>query len=210
MLNQTRPDPVRSPLLERIKGVRHGYFTRIGGVSGGIYQGLNIGTGSSDDQTVVAENRRRVADWMGVAADHLLTAHQVHSPDVVIAREPFSTPRPKADAIVTDRSANVAAGPLQHVDRSGHLRDFDFNFVEVFVLGETEATAENRNHCNATRDAHQGSPRRRSGNCKSGFSSWVSIVGRGVNRRSRKPRPMARRRPGMPCLSRDFPDACDL
>ncbi|TIV65082.1 MAG: polyphenol oxidase family protein [Mesorhizobium sp.] len=92
MLNQTRPDPVRSPLLERAQGIRHGYFTRIGGVSGGIFQGLNIGTGSSDDQTLVAENRRRVADWMGVPADHLLTAHQVHSPDVVIAREPFAIP----------------------------------------------------------------------------------------------------------------------
>ncbi|TGS36067.1 laccase domain-containing protein, partial [Mesorhizobium sp. M8A.F.Ca.ET.182.01.1.1] len=100
MLNQTRPDPVRSPLLEKAQGIRHGYFTRIGGVSDGIYRGLNIGTGSSDDQTLVAENRRRVAAWMGVPADHLLTAHQVHSPDVVVAREPFAGPRPKADAIV--------------------------------------------------------------------------------------------------------------
>ena len=109
MLNQTRPDPVRSPLLEKRQGIRHGYFTRIGGISSGIYQGLNIGTGSSDDQTLVAENRRRVADWMGVPPDHLLTAHQVHSPDVVIAREPFASPRPKADAIVTDRPG-IAVG----------------------------------------------------------------------------------------------------
>ncbi|TIR89615.1 MAG: polyphenol oxidase, partial [Mesorhizobium sp.] len=70
-------------MLAKAPGIRHGYFTRIGGVSGGIYQGLNIGTGSGDDQTLVAENRRRVAYWMGVPADHLLTAHQVHSPDVV-------------------------------------------------------------------------------------------------------------------------------
>ncbi|MDX8526790.1 peptidoglycan editing factor PgeF [Mesorhizobium sp. MSK_1335] len=109
MLNQTRPDPVRSPRLEKAQGIRHGYFTRIGGVSDGIYRGLNIGTGSSDDQTLVAENRRRVADWMGVPADHLLTAHQIHSPDVVVAREPFAGPRPKADAIVTDR-AGIAIG----------------------------------------------------------------------------------------------------
>ncbi|TGU18433.1 polyphenol oxidase, partial [Mesorhizobium sp. M4B.F.Ca.ET.150.01.1.1] len=52
MLNQTRPDPVRSPLLEKAQGIRHGYFTRIGGVSDGIYRGLNIGTGSSDDQKI--------------------------------------------------------------------------------------------------------------------------------------------------------------
>ncbi|AZO37222.1 peptidoglycan editing factor PgeF [Mesorhizobium sp. M2A.F.Ca.ET.037.01.1.1] len=122
MLNQTRPDPVRSPLLEKAQGMRHGYFTRIGGVSDGIYRGLNIGTGSSDDQTLVAENRRRVADWMGVPADHLLTAHQIHSPDVVVAREPFAAPRPKADAIVTDRpgiaigASTADCGPVLFAD----------------------------------------------------------------------------------------------
>ena len=127
MLNQTRPDPVRSPLLEKAQGVRHGYFTRIGGVSDGIYRGLNIGTGSSDDQTLVAENRRRVADWMGVAADHLLTAHQIHSPDVVIAREPFAGPRPKADAIVTDRpgiaigASTADCGPVLFADARARI-----------------------------------------------------------------------------------------
>lgn len=127
MLNQTRPDPVRSPLLEKAQGVRHGYFTRIGGVSNGIYRGLNIGTGSSDDQTLVAENRRRVADWMGVAADHLLTAHQIHSPDVVIAREPFAGPRPKADAIVTDRpgiaigASTADCGPVLFADARARI-----------------------------------------------------------------------------------------
>ncbi|RAZ89595.1 peptidoglycan editing factor PgeF [Mesorhizobium hawassense] len=127
MLNQTRPDPVRSPLLEKAQGIRHGYFTRIGGVSDGIYRGLNIGTGSSDDQTLVAENRRRVAAWMGVPADHLLTAHQVHSPDVVVAREPFAGPRPKADAIVTDRpgiaigASTADCGPVLFADTEARI-----------------------------------------------------------------------------------------
>ncbi|RWA62953.1 peptidoglycan editing factor PgeF [Mesorhizobium sp. M1C.F.Ca.ET.193.01.1.1] len=127
MLNQTRPDPVRSPLLQKAQGIRHGYFTRIGGVSSGIYQGLNIGTGSSDDQTLVAENRRRVADWMGVPANHLLTAHQVHSPDVVIAREPFAGPRPKADAVVTDRpgiavgASTADCGPILFADAEARV-----------------------------------------------------------------------------------------
>ncbi|RWB67389.1 MAG: peptidoglycan editing factor PgeF [Mesorhizobium sp.] len=127
MLNQTRPDPVRSPLLEKAQGMRHGYFTRIGGVSDGIYRGLNIGTGSSDDQTLVAENRRRVADWMGVPADHLLTAHQIHSPDVVVAREPFAGPRPKADAIVTDRpgiaigASTADCGPVLFADAEARV-----------------------------------------------------------------------------------------
>ena len=124
MLNQLKPDPLRSPLLEKAKaqGIRHGYFTRIGGVSEGIYQGLNIGTGSADDQTSVQENRRRVAQWMGVPANHLLTAYQIHSPDVIVAREPFTGERPKADAIVTDRpgiavgASTADCGPVLFTD----------------------------------------------------------------------------------------------
>ncbi|TJW44521.1 MAG: peptidoglycan editing factor PgeF [Mesorhizobium sp.] len=129
MLNQTKPDPVRSPLLEGAKaqGIHHGYFTRVGGVSSGIYQGLNIGTGSNDEQTRVAENRRRVADWMGIPASHLLTAHQVHSPDVVIARKPFVGERPKADAIVTDRpgiavgASTADCGPVLFADADARI-----------------------------------------------------------------------------------------
>lgn len=113
MVNHEKPEPIRSHLLDKAGpgGIRHGYFTRTGGVSGGIYRGLNVGTGSQDDQTLVAENRRRVAEWMGVGRDHLLTAWQIHSPDVVVAREPFAGERPKADAIVTDRPG-IAVGAV--------------------------------------------------------------------------------------------------
>ncbi|KQZ87095.1 polyphenol oxidase [Mesorhizobium sp. Root157] len=124
MLNQLNPDPLRSPLLEKAKaqGIRHGYFTRVGGISEGIYQGLNIGTGSADDQELVHENRRRVAQWMGVPASHLLTAHQIHSPHVILARQPFVGERPKADAIVTDRpgiavgASTADCGPVLFAD----------------------------------------------------------------------------------------------
>lgn len=129
MFIPTKPDPVRSPLLDEAaaRGIRHGYFTRIGGVSGGIYRGLNIGTGSSDDQSLVGENRRRVAEWMGVGENHLLTAHQVHSPDVVIAREPFPGARPKADAVVTDRpgvavgASTADCGPVLFADADARV-----------------------------------------------------------------------------------------
>jgi YfiH family protein len=124
-----KPDPVRAPLLEksRAHGIRHGYFTRFGGVSGGIYQGLNIGTGSNDDQANVLENRRRVAEWMGVEPSHLLTAHQIHSHDVIVAREPFSGERPKADAIVTDRpglaigASTADCGPVLFADSQARI-----------------------------------------------------------------------------------------
>ena len=63
-----------SPLLSAIPGLRHAFFTRDGGVSEGIYAGLNGGLGSNDDPAHVAENRRRMAAEMGVAPLHVLTA----------------------------------------------------------------------------------------------------------------------------------------
>lgn len=122
MQTRTRPEPLRSPLLEGLAGIRHGYFTRTGGVSEGIYSGLNTGTGSDDDQTRVLENRRRVAEWMGVSPDRLLTAYQIHSPDAIVAREPFRGDRPKVDAIVTDRpgiavgASSADCGPILFAD----------------------------------------------------------------------------------------------
>jgi YfiH family protein len=124
MLNQEKPDPVRAPLLENLagQGVRHGYFTRQGGVSDGLYRGLNTGPGSSDDQDRVRENRRRVAAWMRVAPERLLTCHQIHSPDVIVATEPFPGPRPRADALVTDRpglaicASTADCGPVLFAD----------------------------------------------------------------------------------------------
>jgi YfiH family protein len=79
---------------------RHGFFTRKGGASSGIFLGLNCGTGSSDQADVVAINRARVADAMGVGIDNLLNVHQIHSPDAVCVIGP-QTVLPKADAMVT-------------------------------------------------------------------------------------------------------------
>jgi purine-nucleoside/S-methyl-5'-thioadenosine phosphorylase / adenosine deaminase len=99
-----------SPLLSAIPGLRHAFFTREGGVSDGIYAGLNGGIGSQDDPTRVAENRRRMAEQMGVAPAHFLTLFQTHSPEAVVATGPWEGPsRPRADAIVT-RTAGLAIG----------------------------------------------------------------------------------------------------
>ncbi len=99
-----------SDLLSGIPGLRHAFFTREGGVSDGIYAGLNGGLGSSDVPANVLENRRRMAEHMGVAPDRFLSLHQIHSPDVVVATGPWDGPaRPKADAVVT-RTARLAIG----------------------------------------------------------------------------------------------------
>lgn len=79
---------------------RHGFFTRKGGASSGIFAGLNCGTGSSDQAEIVAINRARVADAMGLRVEALVSVHQVHSPDVVTVTTPL-TQRPRADAMVT-------------------------------------------------------------------------------------------------------------
>lgn len=79
---------------------RHGFFTRKGGASSGIFAGLNCGTGSSDQAEIVAINRARVADAMGLGVEALVSVHQVHSPDVVTVTAPLAD-RPRADAMVT-------------------------------------------------------------------------------------------------------------
>jgi len=107
-----RPAPLRSAALEKTAGaVRHGFFTRRGGVSTGIYAGLNVGQGSDDSPESVAENRRRVAADLGVSDAALVSLWQVHSPDVLTVSAPFAGERPKADAMVTDRPG-LALGVL--------------------------------------------------------------------------------------------------
>ncbi len=102
-----------SPLLSDLSpAIRHGFFTRQGGVSTGIYASLNCGLGSDDDRAAVQANRARVAEALGQPADRLVTVHQVHSPDVVTVREAWShDAAPKADAMVTD-VPGIALGVL--------------------------------------------------------------------------------------------------
>lgn len=96
--------------LSKLPGLRHGFFTRDGGVSSGVYATLNGGTGSKDAPDKIAENRARMASALGVAPSHLVTAHQIHSPDVVVADAPWAQEaRPRADAIVT-RALKLAIG----------------------------------------------------------------------------------------------------
>lgn len=89
---------ITSPSLE---GVAHGFFTRRGGASSGIYAGLNCGGGSDDQRDAVALNRARVAAAMRVAPDDLASVNQTHSADVVAVTAPFDEPRPEADGMVS-------------------------------------------------------------------------------------------------------------
>jgi len=107
------PAPIQSALLKEATGdaILHGYFTRQGGVSDGIYRGLNVGLGSNDERVKVQENRRRVANWFELPVERLATVHQVHSPDVVIVDKDYDGARPAADALVT-ATPGIALGVL--------------------------------------------------------------------------------------------------
>jgi len=103
-------EPFVTSNLAGLSGIAHGFFTREGGVSQGIYAGLNCGLGSNDDAAAVRENRTRVQAHLG--AQCLLTAHQVHSATAIVVTGPWAdAARPKVDAIVT-ATPGVAVGAL--------------------------------------------------------------------------------------------------
>ena len=95
-------------LTDDLHDLRHGFFTREGGVSEGIYASLNGGQGSSDTAAAVAENRARIAAHLG--AETLLSVHQIHSDIAVTVDTPWSE-KPRADAMVT-RTPGLALGTL--------------------------------------------------------------------------------------------------
>lgn len=88
------------PITSDALSPRHGFFTRKGGASSGIFAGLNCGAGSTDQADIVAINRARAADTMGVDVSHLVTLNQVHSPICLTVDAPLSI-RPEADALAT-------------------------------------------------------------------------------------------------------------
>ena len=88
----------------------HGFFTRIGGVSGGPFASLNCSLSGQDDREAVLENRARAARAIGADPAGLVGLTQVHGPDVVSVTDPWAPGAgPRADAMVTDR-AGVALG----------------------------------------------------------------------------------------------------
>lgn len=132
-----------------LTGIRHAFFTRRGGVSSGLYTSLNGGLGSRDSAANVAENRARMAAALSVEPDCLLTAHQHHSPHVVVAEKPWPPQaRPPADAIVT-RTAGLAigvttadCGPILFVDGQARVIGAAHAGWRGALSGIVEATVE--------------------------------------------------------------------
>ncbi len=81
--------------------IRHGFFTRRGGVSSGVFAALNCGLGSTDQAQAVAINRQRVSDAMHVSPTSLATVFQSHSTRVHVVDASPGASAPPADAMVT-------------------------------------------------------------------------------------------------------------
>jgi YfiH family protein len=144
--------------LSALSGIRHGFFTRAGGVSDGIYASLNGGVGSEDSPAKVAENRARMAQSLNVAPDHFLTCYQIHSPEVVVAETPWqASERPRADAIVT-RTPGLAigistadCGPVLLADAEARVIGAAHAGWRGAITGVIEATIAKMEQLGATR-----------------------------------------------------------
>ena len=106
------PEAITDALLND-EHINHGFFTKNGGVSTGLYSSLNCGVGSKDDLQNVMENRNRVAGYFDTTADQLLTLNQIHSDICLSIDAPYDAinNRPQADALVTD-TPGLAIGVL--------------------------------------------------------------------------------------------------
>jgi polyphenol oxidase len=120
-------DQVEVIRAKALSGVAHGFLGRGGGVSHGIFEGLNVGLGSSDDRDAVAENRRRAVVAVMPTAQ-LVTLHQVHSAIALPVTHAFADDaRPHADALVTDRPGlllgvlTADCGPILLADKKAGI-----------------------------------------------------------------------------------------
>jgi polyphenol oxidase len=145
--------------LASLNDIRHGFFTRQGGVSAGIYASLNGGVGSRDAPDCVSENRARMAAALGIRPENLLTAYQIHSPDVVTVERPWAPEtRPRADALVT-RTPGIAigvstadCGPILFADAHSRVIGAAHAGWRGALTGVIEATVAAMERCGADRD----------------------------------------------------------
>lgn len=150
---------IQSPSLSAHANIRHAFFTREGGVSDGIYASLNGGLGSNDDAGKVRENRARMAAALGVAPTHFVSCYQIHSPDVIVATEPWTREAsPRADAIVT-RTPGLAigvttadCGPILFADADAGVIGAAHSGWKGALTGVCEATLAAMEELGAKRD----------------------------------------------------------
>lgn len=90
------------PAFEQLGGFYHGFSTRLGGVSKGIYESMNLSFTRGDNEDVVRENYRRLSDAMGFSMGDIVTSDQTHTTNVHVVTETdrgngITKPRPYTD-----------------------------------------------------------------------------------------------------------------
>lgn len=157
-----RPIPLTDSSLD-FEGIRHGFFTRVGGVSDGIYAGLNTGLGSSDDRAKVTRNRERAADTFGLPGDALTSLYQIHSAEVAVIDRPLSwKEQPKADGVATNRPgvmlgiATADCAPILFADAEAGVVGACHAGWKGALTGVIEATVDAMEDLGADRDRIAG------------------------------------------------------
>ncbi len=141
----------------QLPGVAHGFFTRQGGYSSGIFSSLNCGLGSGDDIAVVHKNRAKVAVELGVAPEHLVSGYQVHGIDVAVVEGPLNE-RPKVDGLVTKVPGlalgilTADCGPVLFADSKAGVVGACHAGWKGALLGVTDATVEAMEKLGAERE----------------------------------------------------------
>ncbi len=127
--------------------IAHGFFTREGGHSAGLFSSLNCGLGSGDDKDIVRRNRATVAAALGVGEPSLLSAYQVHSAEALHVQQPWDTAdRPRVDALVTATPGlaigilTADCGPLLFADPQAGVIGAAHAGWKGALTGITEAT----------------------------------------------------------------------
>ena len=143
------PPYLSHPLLQA-DGIHHGFFTRHGGASSGIYDSLNGGLGSKDDTRIVSKNRDRAAAALGGNGDEICGLFQIHSALVHEARPDH--PRPEGDGLVADSPGltltilTADCAPILMLDRRRHLIGACHAGWRGAVQGIAEATIDQMVH----------------------------------------------------------------
>jgi polyphenol oxidase len=136
----------------------HGFLGRVGGVSTGELEGLNVGYGSKDDRSAIDENRRLAVAAL-LAGARLATVHQVHSAEVVHVQSPWiHADRPRADGMVTDRPdlllgiLTADCAPVLFADDQAGIAGAAHAGWRGALAGVTDATIKAMERLGARRD----------------------------------------------------------
>jgi YfiH family protein len=155
----TPVNPIEASNLAALNTVRHGFFTRAGGVSEGMYESLNCGFSSGDDPALVTENRARALRRLDLPEEALCTGRQVHGTRVLVAREGISGPQAtEADALVTDRMGlalgvlSADCAPVLIADREARVIGCAHAGWRGALAGVIEATVEAMTRLGARRE----------------------------------------------------------